>query len=631
MVHDRQRLPTGDDSETTTGRDGSRMGRRTVLKLTGSALGGLAFAGSASAASSGGKIAIDYDDYSSPDEVYNVNDNRSGISPDFVSSPVYEGDQALRLRYASGQPKAANVEYRFPEHGHGMPREMYTSFRIYPKMSNLNPDTTVRIFWLPLTNGSGSSGGRCTDGTNGFSNAIGFANRNGSPASEDGYKFFSYCYHLDRPGGRCASGDFQMTDEVVWTNEWNRIEGYFRCNTWDGSTPNADGVMRYWVNGNLAFEQTNLRVTVSDDNLIQGTGPLGYVLYDDPGGWEQIYDEHYVVTGSDARGLGGGGGNGSGGNGGTDDSDHGTTSDANSLRIVAAEDSGGAFGYEFTATGPVERVTGAGRNSAEGNDDISDNGDGTYSVAGVTGSGFGDSYSVQGEVTAFQADTDAANYTLLWNGTEVAADELLPDSANTLGIVAAEDSGGAFGYEFTATGPVEHLTDAGRNAAEASNDAITDNGDGTYTASGVTGSGFGDSYSVDGEIATFAADTDAANYTLLWNGSEVAEATFEGDAENTLAVVAAEDSGGAFGYEFTAHGPVEHLTDAGRNSAEASNDAITDNGDGSFTVWGATGSGHGDTYRVVGEVSAFDASTDAANYSLVWNGSEVEEDTLVGQ
>jgi hypothetical protein len=307
-----------------------------------------------------------------------------------------------------------------------------------------------------------------------------------------------------------------------------------------------------------------------------------------------------------------------------------STPSENTFEVVAAEESGGGFDYEFTTNGPVTAVTDAGSNAADDNDTITDNGDGTYTVSGRTGSGYGDTFGVDGDVTAFSTATDASNYTLYWNDQEITADDINGDqpSTDTFEVVAAEDSGGAFDYTFTADGEVTAVTDAGSNAAD-DNDTITDNGDGTYTVSGRTGSGYGDTFSIAGEVTSFETSTDASNYTLYLNGEEV---SFGGDepteSENTFQVVAAEDSGGAFNYTFTAEGQVTADGDAGDNSAEG-NDKITENGDGTYTVSGRTGSGFGDTFTVVGSVTAFDCDTDASNYTLVWNGATVTESTLV--
>ncbi|QRV14491.1 hypothetical protein JMJ58_16350 [Haloterrigena salifodinae] len=266
------------------------LGRRSYLKLAGSAAAALGIsgvAGSAAAAGDGDLISVNYDDYSAPGDVYNVNDVRGSHQPEFVTNRTTTGQQSLYTAFTDDQ-KIANCEYRFPEHVGDYQDEVYTRFKIYPENFNLNQDDTIRMFWGPLTNGPGSSGGGNTDGTNGWSNAIGFANRNDSPAPE-GYKFFSYSYHLDNTG----SGDFQMTDAVVQMDEWNEIECHVKVNSYQNGQANADGVMQYWVNGELAFEDTSMRFTTTDDNRIEAVGPLGYVV-GNASNAAMYYDEHDI-------------------------------------------------------------------------------------------------------------------------------------------------------------------------------------------------------------------------------------------------------------------------------------------------------------------------------------------------
>ncbi len=300
------------NSEEANDIDEDALGRRSYLKLTGTTAAlGLVGAGTASAAS-GDVISIDYDQYSRPSDVYNVNDIRGNHTPEFVTNRATTGTRSLYKEFTNSQ-KTANVEYRFPEHVGDYQDEVYTRFKIYPENFNLGTYDTVRIFWAPLTNGTGSSGGGDTDGTNGWSNAIGFAHRNNSPAP-DGYNFFSYSYHMDNSG----SGDFEMTNVPVWMDEWNEIECYIRVNSYSGGSANADGVMRYWVNGELAYERTNFRFTTTDDNRIEGVGPLGYIVGSGAGGL--YYDEHDICLGmnrDEARAALQNAGNSTGGTGDT--------------------------------------------------------------------------------------------------------------------------------------------------------------------------------------------------------------------------------------------------------------------------------------------------------------------------
>jgi hypothetical protein len=264
------------------------LGRRSYLTLAGGALAALGVGSgtstTAAAENESGLIDVDYDAYDDPDGVYDVNDVRGSYEPEFVTDRTTRNERSLRTEF-TGDSKIANCEFRLPEHVGEQQDELYTRFTVYPDGFDLGADDTVRMFWAPLTNGGGSSGGGAADGQNGWSNAIGFANRNDSPAPE-GYKFFSYCYHMD------GSGDFQMTDAVVEMDEWNEIECHIETNSYDGGSAEADGAMRYWVNGELAFEDTAMRFTASDENRIEAVGPLGYIV--GSGGGALYYGEHQI-------------------------------------------------------------------------------------------------------------------------------------------------------------------------------------------------------------------------------------------------------------------------------------------------------------------------------------------------
>ncbi len=296
------RNPFETNRTDTTGDDGqlrsARLSRRSYLTgSTATALGVSGLLGSMSATAddtdtdSGTVLSLEYDDYDDPQEIYDINDVRGSHVPTFATDRSTRGDRSLYTTF-TGEQKIANCEYRFPQTVGSPQDEVYTRFKLYPEGFALNPDDTIRVFWAPLTNGTGSSGGGASNGANGWSNAIGFANRNNSPAP-DGYKFFSYSYHMDNSG----SGDFQMTDAVVQMDEWNELECYIKVNTFENGTANPDGVMRYWVNGELAFEDTTMRFTTTEDNRIEAVGPLGYAVGTARG--SLYYDHHDICLDMD--------------------------------------------------------------------------------------------------------------------------------------------------------------------------------------------------------------------------------------------------------------------------------------------------------------------------------------------
>ena len=164
-----------------------------------------------------------------------------------------------------------------------------------------------------------------------------------------------------------------------------------------------------------------------------------------------------------------------------------------------------AVKYEFTATGEIAKATGEGRNAAEGNDSIADNGDGTWTATGTTGNGFGDAYTVAGRIVDFSA---SGPFDLYLDGTAVTVDDILVEYDHTIEVLTTADPS-ELDYSFTTTGEIVPNYDAETNAASG-NDTVTDNGDGTWTADGYTGNGYGDTYVFDGELLWFGPDVDHA-------------------------------------------------------------------------------------------------------------------------
>ncbi|MFC7080773.1 hypothetical protein [Halorussus caseinilyticus] len=60
--------------------------------------------------------------------------------------------------------------------------------------------------------------------------------------------------------------------------------------------------------------------------------------------------------------------------------------------------------------------------ASEGNDSVTDNGDGTVTVSGVAGNGYGDSYFVDGDVISM--DLDESKWTIRYGGEEVGVSDL---------------------------------------------------------------------------------------------------------------------------------------------------------------------------------------------------------------
>jgi hypothetical protein len=237
-------------------------------------------------------------------------------------------------------------------------------------------------------------------------------------------------------------------------------------------------------------------------------------------------------------------GNGDSGSGssddGTSDSDGSSLPDGTPVEVVAAEDAE-KFQYEFTTDGDAAKVTSAGNLASEGNDSITKTESETV-VSGATGSGFGDSFRISGDVTSFTANTALENITVNVGGTDVTADlvDTTVDDGNDnqsgdsqdqrpVEIVSA-DNGPKFQYEFTTDGDAEKVISAGNLSAEANDSIETSNGQTVVT--GEVGNGFGDTFRVTGDVSNFSATTDAENFTVSIDGTDVT-ADLVGDSQSS--------------------------------------------------------------------------------------------------
>ncbi|PSP76906.1 hypothetical protein BRC81_11185 [Halobacteriales archaeon QS_1_68_20] len=94
-------------------------------------------------------------------------------------------------------------------------------------------------------------------------------------------------------------------------------------------------------------------------------------------------------------------------------------------------------------------------------------------------------------------------------------------SGDTHFVIRTVADSGDFRYAFTVDGTVTRDTSNGDDSAETNNDSISDNGDGTYTVTGRTGNGYGDSYHYLGSLSNWSGDVDESYYTLYCDGTEI--------------------------------------------------------------------------------------------------------------
>ncbi|MFC7134044.1 MULTISPECIES: right-handed parallel beta-helix repeat-containing protein [Salinibaculum] len=191
-------------------------------------------------------------------------------------------------------------------------------------------------------------------------------------------------------------------------------------------------------------------------------------------------------------------------------------------------------------------------------------------------------------------------------------------------LVIQTYDGTGINYEFTATGEIAQVD-------VEDNDAIVQNNDGTYTATGETGNGFTDEFDFTGDLVAWSAtkhpSTSSGEYELRLDGSSLDPASIgddsssdgstsdgsgsdgsssdgstgdsAGDTLDNKLLIDGTDSDAASVYSFTVSGSVEASADLSSAPEDGNRwDELQDNIDGS-TVTGVVGKGL-DGYRYSG-------------------------------
>jgi hypothetical protein len=305
-----------DATEETTG---FSLSRRQTIR-TGGLLGaggllGLASVGTDTAAANSGSpdeiIHLDYDAHDDWDELYRVSTgDPENLS--FVSSPTVSGSTSLEMRIREGDHWGASTHYDFED---GLLElNGRVSFSLGSDWSMDDRELAVCRLWnCAIARGEASAGGGDPDGTNGWSNRMYVTTR--GTESEGPYHLLSNTYHMDRGDEEYGDHDYIVDGEEyalaqpeIVPGQWYEFEYHVRVNTVSGGEPNADGVVRYWLDGDPVYERENFRFTTDrTDNVVDSTGPVGHYggQYTAPTTLYAYYDDHSMALGgtfdSDAR------------------------------------------------------------------------------------------------------------------------------------------------------------------------------------------------------------------------------------------------------------------------------------------------------------------------------------------
>ncbi len=159
--------------------------------------------------------------------------------------------KALRIRIDQDGHYGLSLAYRFEERMGHEPEEIY--FRYYVRLGDdWKPEHGGKLPGIGGTYGRAGWGGRRVDGTDGWSA------RGLFQGQEDGRTPIGfYCYHADMKG---KYGDHWVWDRDGFAglenNRWYCIEQQVKLN----SPRENDGILRGWVDGQLVFEKTDVRM-----------------------------------------------------------------------------------------------------------------------------------------------------------------------------------------------------------------------------------------------------------------------------------------------------------------------------------------------------------------------------------
>jgi hypothetical protein len=180
-------------------------------------------------------------------------------------------------------------------------------------------------------------------------------------------------------------------------------------------------------------------------------------------------------------------------------------------------------------------------------------------------------------------------------------------------------------YSFTATDSITPVENDSFASTESDEESVAQNDDGTMTATGQLKARYADAFDVTGDVVAFRPET--GSYRLYLNGEHVSRSDLVSDRTRRLEIMTPDT--GSVEYAMTTSGEITKVFTDTILSAEETNDVVTENADGTWTVTGLTGNGYGDTFDFAGEVLEFSPLT--GDFSLSLDGETVTPHELVGE
>lgn len=193
-----------------------------------------------------------------------------------------QSGKALRVRVDKGGHYGVSLAYRFEERIGEEPEAIYFQYQLRFG-SDWKPERGGKLPGIAGTYGRAGWGGRKVDGTDGWS-ARGLFEGRVDGKTPVGF----YCYHADMKG---KYGDHWKWNRDGFSglenNRWYQIEQYVQLN----SPGKNDGILRAWVDNQLVFEKTDIRMRDVENLKIENIWINVYY----GGTWKAQQDYHLYI------------------------------------------------------------------------------------------------------------------------------------------------------------------------------------------------------------------------------------------------------------------------------------------------------------------------------------------------
>lgn len=182
-----------------------------------------------------------------------------GMQKPPANTSLVDGEEAfkgrsLKVTVRRDEHMGTSFAYKFRQQTGAEPEEIYFRYTLKFDPSWRNATSGGKLPGISGTYGRAGWGGRRVNGSDGWSARGLFDTRPGASFTTVGF----YCYHADMKG---IYGEHWAFKPSLQHGRWYSVELYCKLNTPAdaGGKGRNDGILRGWIDGELAFEKTDIR------------------------------------------------------------------------------------------------------------------------------------------------------------------------------------------------------------------------------------------------------------------------------------------------------------------------------------------------------------------------------------